>query len=291
MKNLKKLLDYFPSFKRLLEARKNNSISLEEAKKIRSTPIKPTKAETNFDYIPSQNFQYTVLGKEFHSAEILLEPQGSLNARAGSLVYMDNSIDSSTVLHGGISDSIGRSISGGSTFLINYTNNSEINKATIMLSPMYPSKIIPYDLEKSGGMLYCHSDSYLCGDAQIKVSAKYISNPVAGVWSGEGFTLQKLEGSGVVLLCGGGVIMKKTIGLGEELRLSPGNILAFDPRIEYKMLAVKGIKNIIFGQGFFFVVLKGPGDVYVQTMTAGKIASNLISTLKRLNPMKYFKTK
>ena len=261
-------------------------VTLNEANKIRSKHILPSKEELVFPTPESDSFEYSIRGKEFHAVDILLKPNQAINTRAGSLAYMNHLVDFSTVLHGGIATSLNRSIAGSSVFLIQYSNKSSEENASLMLSPTHPSKIIPIDLKNYGGKLLCHRDSYLCGDTNIIVTASYISNPIFGFWGGEGFALQQIEGSGVGLISGGGVIVKKTLKIGEEIRLSPGSILAFDSNIEYKMLSISGIKNILFGQGLFFLLLKGPGDVYIQTMPFQKIAKNMVSTLQKYLPTK-----
>ena len=107
-----------------------------------------------------------------------------------------------------------------------------------MLSPTHPSKIIPIDFKNFRGKLLCYQESYLCGHTNIKVTASYISNPIFGFWGGEGSALKQIEGSGVGLISGGGVIAKKTLNIDEEIRPSPGSILAFDSKIENKMAFV-----------------------------------------------------
>lgn len=283
-----KFSKYFSTFRRFSEEEKFipfEEISLTEANKIRSKHISPIKDEQIFLDHTSENFEYSIRGKEFHAVDIVLKPNQAINARAGSLAYMSQSVNFSTVLHGGIASSLNRSISGSSIFLIQYSNKSSEDNAELMLSPSHPSKIIPLKLEDFGGKMLCHRNSFLCGDTSIKVTTSYTANPIFGFWGGEGFALQQLEGTGISLVSGGGVIVKKSLKIGEEIRLSPGSILAFDSNIDYKMLTISGIKNILFGQGLFFLVLKGPGDVYIQTMPFEKIAKNMFSTLEKLNPL------
>ena len=239
------------------------------------------KTESIFPSPIASSFSYEIRGKEFNAVDIKLTPGQSINARAGCLSYMDQNVSFSTSLTGGIATSLNRSVSGSTIFLTKYSNTSSIDEALLMLSPPHPSKIVPVDLQQYSGKLICHRDSFLCGDSRILVTARYILNPIFGFWGGEGFAFQQLEGEGVGLIAGGGVIVKKTLKDGEEIRLTPGSILAFDSSIQFKMIAISGIRNIVFGQGMFFLMLKGPGDVFIQTMPFQKIAKGMFGWLTK----------
>ncbi|OMJ94802.1 hypothetical protein SteCoe_1985 [Stentor coeruleus] len=229
---------------------------------------------------PKAGFEYTILGHEFQALDITLTHPQKVIARSGSLSYFSENISFTTTMHGNIQDSAGRLLSGSSAFLMEFHNTSELSPGKLMLTPQHPSKIIPINLEDYSQKLLCHKDSFICGDLALKVTGTYIVNPITGLGSGEGFILQQLKGSGVAFLAGGGVVVKRQLRENEEVYLIPGSLLALDPKVTFKMQFIKGIKNILFGEGLFFIKVTGPGDVFVQSLSFNKVLSNVSSSLK-----------
>lgn len=255
-------------------------ISLEELNKTKSHYLRHVPDETEFEDIKT-SWKYIICGKEFQAIEIDLEAKQTVVSRAGSLGYMSEGIQMKSHLSGGVGESFKRVISRSSGFLteFNYTLESGIGK--LMLVPHYPAKIIGIDFNNYPKGLMCHKDSYLCGEPGLAISANFIFQPLAGLGGGEGFILQKLSGKAPSFLIGGGVIIKKNLREKEEIRLSTGCLLAFDSQIPYKVEAIKGLKNILFGQkSLFFVKLTGPGDVYIQSFAFQKLVGNVIGKVK-----------
>jgi uncharacterized protein (TIGR00266 family) len=278
-RNLYGLYRYFSDQKTEIEI-PTEELTLDQLNKSASSFLTDTPEETNFPEPPSASFSYKILGKEFQAAEISLDPGQKILTRASSLAYMTDAITFNTSLKGGISDSLLRSMGGSSTFLVEFANESSA-LGKLLLTPRHPAKVIAINMPDYNGQLICHKDSFLCGDHEGRVTATYNSSIMSGYFSGEGFILQRLEGKGVNLLAGGGVVMRKTLRKDEELKLSPGSILAFDSRVQIKVAAVKGINNILFGQGLFFVILKGPGDVLIQSLSFQKLAHSISSRIQK----------
>lgn len=229
---------------------------------------------------PKAGFEYSILGQEFQALDITLTHPQKIIARSGSLSYFSENISFTTTMHGDFQDSAGRLLSGSSAFLMEFHNTSETSQGKLMLTSQHPSKIIPINLEDYSQKLLCHKDSFICGDISLKVTGTYIINPITGFGSGEGFVLQQLKGSGVAFLAGGGVVVKRQLRENEEVYLTPGSLLALDPKVKFKMQFIRGIKNILFGEGLFFVKVVGPGDVFIQSLSFSKVVSNISSSLK-----------
>jgi uncharacterized protein (AIM24 family) len=65
---------------------------------------------------------------------------------------------------------------------------------------------------------------------------------------------------------------------GESLRVDTGCIVAYTQDIDYDIQYVGGVKNIIFGgEGVFFATLKGPGEVWLQTLPISRLASRVLA--------------
>lgn len=56
-----------------------------------------------------------------------------------------------------------------------------------------------------------------------------------------------LTGNGLVLLKGGGATIVKELAAGEELRTTPGSIIAMQNSIGFDVQLVSGLKNVLFG--------------------------------------------
>ena len=69
----------------------------------------------------------------------------------------------------------------------------------------------------------------------------------AGLFGGEGFILQKLEGDGLAFVHAGGTVVERDLGAGETLRLDTGCLVAFERQVDYDIQTVPGIKTALFG--------------------------------------------
>ena len=104
----------------------------------------------------------------------------------------------------------------------------------------------------------------------------------AGLFGGEGFILQKLEGQGLVFVHSGGTVFEKQLAAGETLRVDTGCLVAFETQVNYDIQMVPGIKTAIFGgEGLFFAALTGPGHIWLQTLPFSRLAGRVLSSLPR----------
>lgn len=160
--------------------------------------------------------------------------------------------------------------------MTSYTNEGS-SKAHVSFSSPYPGKIIPIDLAQIGGKIVCQKDAYLCSAGGVKVGIEFSRKLGRGLFGGEGFIMQKLEGDGLAFLHAGGMIIKKTLQPGQQLRVDTGCLVAYTKSVHYDIQMVKGIRNKFFGgEGFFFAVLSGPGDVWIQSLPFSRLSSRVL---------------
>ncbi|MBD0285720.1 MAG: AIM24 family protein, partial [Flavisolibacter sp.] len=148
----------------------------------------------------------------------------------------------------------------------------------------YPGKIIAMDLMQLGGKMICQKDAFLCAAKGVSVGIEFQRKLGTGLFGGEGFIMQKLEGDGLAFVHAGGHILEKTLGPGELLKIDTGCIVAFTPTCDYDIQFVGGIRNTIFGgEGLFFATLRGPGKVWIQSLPISRLASRILqfATYKR----------
>ena len=202
-------------------------------------------------------------------------------------MYMDGGIQMETIFgdgstsQGGFFDKLKgagkRLLTGESMFMTAFTHTTQ-GKARVAFASPYPGKIIPLDLHKLGGKIICQKDAFLCAAKGISVGIEFQRKLGTGLFGGEGFIMQKLEGDGMAFCHAGGHIIERDLHPGETLRIDTGCIVAYTREVDFDIQFVKGIKNSLFGgEGFFFAVLKGPGKVWLQTLPISRLASRISS--------------
>jgi uncharacterized protein (AIM24 family) len=104
----------------------------------------------------------------------------------------------------------------------------------------------------------------------------------AGLFGGEGFIMQKIEGPGKVYLEIDGDAIERVLQPGETLKVDNGYVAAMESTVNMNIETVKGIKNIFLGgEGLFLTTLTGPGKVYLQSMPVSNLVGLVASSLPR----------
>lgn len=236
----------------------------------------------------NHEIDYTIIGSEMQCIEIELDPQETVIAEAGSFMYMDDGIQMETIFGDGSAQQGSgfmsklwgagkRLLTGESMFMTAYTHTT-IGKAKVAFASPYPGKIIPFDLSEFAGKIICQKDAFLCAAKGVSVGIEFQRKLGTGLFGGEGFIMQKLEGDGLAFCHAGGHIIRRTLKPGETLRVDTGCIVAYSQEVDYDIKYVGGIKNMLFGgEGVFFATLTGPGDVWLQTLPISRLASRVLA--------------
>jgi uncharacterized protein (TIGR00266 family) len=169
-----------------------------------------------------------------------------------------------------------RMLTGESLFMTHFTNKGRVKRRVSFAAP-YPGKIVPLDLSQLGGRIICEKDSFLCAALGTKVSITFNKKLGAGLFGGEGFILQKLEGDGKAFLHAGGTIVRKELN-GETLRVDTGCIVAFTEGISYDIQRAGNLKSMFFGgEGLFLATLRGHGSVLLQSLPFSRLADRILA--------------
>jgi uncharacterized protein (TIGR00266 family) len=236
----------------------------------------------------NHEIDYQIHGNEMQMVEIELDPQETAIAESGSFMYMDEGIEMETIFGDGSAQSSGgfmsklwsagkRLLTGESLFMTAYTHQG-FGKAKVAFASPYPGKIVAIDLQEYNGKIICQKDAFLCAAKGVAVGIEFQRKLGTGLFGGEGFIMQKLEGDGMAFCHAGGHIIKRTLQPGEVLRIDTGCVVAYSSDIDYDIQFVGGIKNTLFGgEGVFFATLKGPGDVWMQTLPISRLASRILT--------------
>lgn len=232
---------------------------------------------------------YKIFGEEMQIVEIELDPNESVIAEAGAMMYMENGIQMETIFGDGSNQGQGglmgklmgagkRLLTGESLFMTMYSNSGRGRQKVAFAAP-YPGKIIPMDLKKHDNKIICQKDSFLCAARGVSVGIDFNRKIGVGIFGGEGFIMQKLEGDGLAFVHAGGTIIQKELAHGEMLRVDTGCLVALTRSVNYDIQFVKGIKSAIFGgEGLFFATLTGPGTVWLQSIPFSRLAARINQT-------------
>lgn len=170
-----------------------------------------------------------------------------------------------------------RLLTGENLFMTVYTNNSGQKRQVTFAAP-YAGKIIPMHLSRLGNKIICQKDSFLCAAKGVSVGIEFQKKLGTGLFGGEGFIMQKLEGDGLAFVHSGGHVIEKQLQAGEILKVDTGCIVAFTSTINYNIQFVGGIKNTLFGgEGVFYASLRGPGKVWIQTLPISRLAGRILA--------------
>jgi uncharacterized protein (TIGR00266 family) len=239
----------------------------------------------------AHEIDYEIHGEEMQYVEIELDPQEGVVAESGSFMMMETGIKMNTIFGDGSgqSESIlgkifsaGKRILTGESLFMTVFHNDGHGKKKISFASPYPGKIIPIDLEQFGEKFICQKDAFLCAAKGVSVGIEFSKKLGRGMFGGEGFIMQKLEGDGLSFLHVGGTVAKKELSAGESLKIDTGCLVGFTQDINYDIEFIGGIKNTIFGgEGLFFATVQGPGTVYIQSLPFSRLASRIAASIPR----------
>jgi uncharacterized protein (TIGR00266 family) len=262
--------------------------------------------EGNMPFVPAQNaepaepihmkhmeeVEFTVHGDDLQFVEIMLDPGETVVSEAGAMMYMDGDIATDTIFGDGsaqtqnagfggkLMSAAKRALTGESLFMNTFTNSGSEKKCVAFAAP-YPGKVVPFDLTDYGGVLICQKDAFLCAAKGISIGIALQKKIGVGLFGGEGFIMQRLEGDGLTFMHAGGTIIKKELSPGETLKLDTGCLVALTQSVNYDIQFAANIKTALFGgEGLALATLIGPGTVWLQSLPFSRLADSVISASK-----------
>jgi uncharacterized protein (TIGR00266 family) len=236
--------------------------------------------------------EYKIFGDDMQFVEVELDPNEATVAEAGGMMYMEDGIEMETIFGDGSAPQSGflgalmgagkRLLTGESLFMTVFLNRSS-QKRRLAFGAPYPGKIVPVHLAELGGELIAQKDSFLAAAKGVSVGIAFQRRLGVGLFGGEGFIMQRLQGDGWAFVHAGGTLQERTLPAGEVLRVDTGCIVAFQPSIQYDIEYVGKIKSALFGgEGLFFATLRGPGRVWLQSLPLSRLANRIIAAVPRM---------
>jgi len=229
---------------------------------------------------------YTIYGDDLQFVEVELDPQETVIAEAGVMMYMESGISFESRMGDGSKPKSGfmdklmgvgkRLITGESLFMTHFTHSGGAGKKHVAFAAPYPGKIIAIDLDETGGELLCQKNSFLAAALGTEISIAFNKRLGAGFFGGEGFILQKLRGDGMVFIHAGGTIIEKRLE-NEKILVDTGCIVAFESQINYDIEQAGNLKSMVFGgEGLFLATLQGTGRVWLQSLPFSRLADRIL---------------
>ncbi len=236
----------------------------------------------------ADDIDFEIKGQELQFVEIELDPGESAVAEAGSFVWKDASIEMTTVFGDGSGQQGGgfmgallgagkRLVTGESLFTTVFTHQGR-GKARVAFASPTPGSILPIKLDSVGGTLICQKDSFLAAARGVSIGIAFQRRMMTGLFGGEGFIMQKLDGDGWVFVQMGGTLVERELAAGEVVHVDTGCLAAFTPSVDFDLEMVRGVKSMVFGgEGVFFARLTGPGKVWIQSLPFSRLAGRMLA--------------
>jgi uncharacterized protein (TIGR00266 family) len=236
----------------------------------------------------ADDIEFEIKGQELQFLEIELDPGESAVAEAGSMVWKDASVAMTTVFGDGSGGAdagfmgklLGagkRLITGESLFTTVFTHNGS-GKARVAFASPTPGAILPIHLADLGGSLICQKDSFLAAARGVSIGVHFQQRIMTGLFGGEGFIMQRLDGDGWAFVQMGGTITERVLAPGEELHVDTGCLAAYTPSVDFDLVRAGGVRSVFFGgEGLFFARLRGPGRVWIQSLPFSRLAGRMLA--------------
>jgi uncharacterized protein (TIGR00266 family) len=236
----------------------------------------------------ADDIDFEIKGQELQFLEIELESGESAVAEAGSFVWKDASVQMTTVFGDGSADGGGgfmgkllgagkRLVTGESLFTTVFTHAGS-GKARVAFASPTPGAILPLNLGQLGGSLICQKDSFLAAARGVSIGIHFQKRMMTGLFGGEGFIMQRLDGDGWVFVQMGGTLVERELKPGEELHVDTGCLAAYTPGVDFDLVMAGGVRSVLFGgEGLFFARLRGPGKVWIQSLPFSRLAGRMMA--------------
>jgi uncharacterized protein (TIGR00266 family) len=231
---------------------------------------------------------YEIFGDDIQYVEIELDPGEAAIGEAGAMMMMQDGMQMDTIFGDGSAQSqqgglmgklmgAGKRLLTGESLFTTIFHNEADGKRRVAFAAPYPGHIVPILLSDIGGTLICQKDSFLCAARGVSLGIAFQQKLGVGLFGGEGFIMQKLDGDGLAFVHAGGTLAKRDLKPGELIRVDTGCVVGFQPSVNFEIQYVGKLKTAMFGgEGLFFATLRGPGQVWLQSLPLSRLANRIV---------------
>jgi uncharacterized protein (TIGR00266 family) len=235
----------------------------------------------------ADEIDFEIKGQEMQYVEVELDPGESAIAEAGAMMFKAPTVEMDTIFGDGSKPQSGffgrlasagkRLLTGESLFMTVFTHNGQ-GKARVAFAAPYPGTILAFHLADMGGSLIAQKDAFLCAAKGVSVGLHFQRKIMTGLFGGEGFIMQRLDGDGYAFIHVGGAVIERELAPGEVLHVDTGCVAAMTPSVEFDIVRAGSVKSMIFGgEGVFFAELRGPGKVWLQSLPFSRLAGRILA--------------
>ncbi|HTI68448.1 MAG TPA: TIGR00266 family protein [Candidatus Limnocylindria bacterium] len=229
--------------------------------------------------------EFEIHGDDMQFVETILDPNEEMVAEAGGMMYMEDGIRMEAIFGDGSAQNKGflgsilgagkRFLTGESLFMTIFRNESP-RRAKVAFGAPYPGKIVPIRLSDIGGEIIAQKDAFLCAARGVSVGIAFQKKIGVGLFGGEGFIMERLQGDGWAFIHAGGTLLCRDLAPGETLRIDTGCVVAYTRDVDFDIQYVGNVKSALFGgEGLFFASLRGPGRVWIQSLPFSRLADRI----------------
>ncbi len=205
--------------------------------------------------------RYSINGELAQVANLTLDKSETCWASKGSIIALDPGLGWTLKVPGGAAR---RMISGEGITLTFIEASADGQRAT--LAANQPGKIIAWNLD-DGPVITTRGSFVAAFGPGVDIDVRVAKRAGAAFFGGAGLFLQRISGSGTVLVHGSGDFIERDLAEGEAVLVSTGSLAAFAESVDYDIQGVAGCRRIAFGgEGLFMTRLSGPGRVLLQTL-------------------------
>jgi uncharacterized protein (TIGR00266 family) len=237
-----------------------------------SIPDLPTIPEVSGQ--SRSGIKYHILGTIQQTLAVELSPNQVIYSDAGAMSWMTASMTMNTKSGGGLGGMLKRAVSGATAFIVDFAATGAPGQ--VAFTTDFPGKILPIELD-AGQSVILHKHAFLCAEKSVTLDVFFTRKLGAGLFGGEGFVLQKLTGPGLTFAELDGDAVEYHLQPDQVMRVEPGHVAMFESTVAFDIEMIKGMANILLGgEGLFFATLKGPGRIWLHSMTESKMAQRLM---------------
>ncbi len=217
--------------------------------------------------------RYSIEGEPFPIVICDLEEGESMMCESGAMAWMSPNMKMETTSNGGVGKMIGRAFSHGHLFMNRYT--AQRGRGQIAFTASFTGSIRKLDITPEQDFVV-QKAAYLASTEDVELSVFFQKKAGAGFFSGEGFIMQKLSGSGIAFVELDGYVKEYHLERGQEMIVDSGYLAAMSSTCSLDIKSVPGVKDALFGgEGIWNTLVKGPGDVWIQSMPVYQLARSL----------------
>ena len=241
----------------------------------------------------NDEIDFKIFGTNIQCVEVELDPDETVIAEPGALMYKSDGVDMKVVLGSGAGEkkniiskilSAGERALSGENFIITSFTNLKSVKSQVAFSAPYPGEIVPVKLSNFGNRVICQKDCFLAAAKGVEIGLHFQRKITSAFFGGEGFIMQALKGDGWAFMHAGGSLVERDLDVGEIIDVETGSVVGFTDTVKFDVRTSGGAWVYLWGgEGLFLTRLTGPGRIWLQTQPILKLASRLQEFLPKTN--------